>query len=37
MTEERVGKSATLTILRRADKRDLTITPREGRPAAAER
>jgi S1-C subfamily serine protease len=33
LTEERVGQSLPLTILRRADKRELTIVPREGRPA----
>jgi len=34
LTEERVGKSVTLTVLRRTDKCDLAITPRE---AAAQR
>jgi S1-C subfamily serine protease len=35
LTEERVGQLVPLTILRRADKRELMIVPREGRPAIA--
>jgi S1-C subfamily serine protease len=34
LTEERVGKAVPLTILRRTEKQVLTITPREGKPAA---
>ncbi len=32
LTEERVGKPATLTVLRRAEKREFEIRPREVRP-----
>ena len=32
LTEERVGKPATLTLLRRADKREIPLTPREAPP-----
>ena len=35
LTEERVAKPATLTVLRRAEKRVLTVTPREVAPRAA--
>ncbi len=34
LTEERVGKPATVTVLRRADKREFQVTPREASPAA---
>jgi S1-C subfamily serine protease len=32
LTEERVGKPATLAVLRRAEKKELIVTPREVRP-----
>ena len=32
LTEERVGKSATVTVLRRAEKRQIVIVPREAPP-----
>src|SRR6185437_13385725 len=32
LTEERVGKPAVLEVLRRAEKKQLTVTPREARP-----
>ncbi|HXZ02973.1 MAG TPA: trypsin-like peptidase domain-containing protein [Stellaceae bacterium] len=32
LTEERVGKPATVTVLRRAEKREFSLTPREAPP-----
>jgi S1-C subfamily serine protease len=32
LTEERVGKPAVLEVLRRTEKKQLTVTPREARP-----
>jgi S1-C subfamily serine protease len=32
LTEERVGKPAVLEVLRRAEKKQLIVTPREVRP-----
>jgi len=33
LTEERVGKPAALAVLRRAEKKELIVTPREVRPS----
>jgi S1-C subfamily serine protease len=32
LTEERVGKTAALTVLRRTERRDIEVTPREAPP-----
>jgi S1-C subfamily serine protease len=34
LTEERVGKPAAVTVLRRAEKRELEVVPREAAPGA---
>jgi S1-C subfamily serine protease len=36
LTEERVGKPAAVTVLRRADKRELAVVPREAAPRAGD-